>query len=328
MKQIIIINRYYPPNPAISGHSACEMVKALSHRNKDLRFLVRYIHAPYAGGLSSQISAGILGGMTSIYNGKNKILRFLGNFVEGYRLVRLSLPYADAIISLTDPPMLNYWAGRLCKKQRIPWIYWSLDLYPDAFASAGIVSNKNIFYQSFQHAIKLNPPDFLIALGAQQAAYIKSKFKKNIPFVRLPCGIIQPKKSLIPPEWYSDNKTVFAYVGNMGEAHDPEFLTQLIFHMDPTRHICLLSLYGAKSNHVLSSVANHPAVRIIDHIPQEHLAYIDIHLVSLLPEWTHVCVPSKAVSAICSGKAIAFQGHRHSDTWKMFKSAAFYIERS
>jgi hypothetical protein len=328
MKQIIVINRYYPPNPAISGHSACEMVREISNRNNHLKLFVRYIHAPYAGGCASQLPAGILGGISSIYNGKNKILRFVGNFVEGYRLIRLSLPYADAIITLTDPPMLNFWAGILCHKKRIPWIYWALDLYPDAFAAANIVSEKNYAYRIFNHNIKLHPPDFLIALGFQQANFLKEKYQRNIPCTILPCGISGIKKSKSSPAWHSERKIVFAYSGNMGEAHNPEFLIQLIQRMDPNKHTCLLSLYGAKAGSVLAKVGKHPSVRRINHIPQEYFPYVDIFLVSLLPEWTHICVPSKAVSAICSGRAIAFQGHVRSDIWQMFKNAAFYIDSS
>jgi len=328
MKQIVIINRYYPPNPAISGHSACEMVREIATRKKRFKMLVRYIHAPYAGGQANQVPAGIQGEMLSIYNGKNKILRFIGNFIEGYRLVRLSLPYADAIITLTDPPMLNFWAGLMCNKKSIPWVYWALDLYPDAFVAAGIVRSKNYVYRALHQAIKSHPPDFLIALGGQQATFLKDKFQKDITSTILPCGIIDIKKNISPPEWHSESKLVLAYAGNMGEAHDPEFLIQLIQRMDPKRHVCLLSMYGAKAARVLQAVENHPSVHFIDHIPQAYLPYIDIHLVCLLPAWTHICVPSKAVSAICSGKAIAFQGSLHSDIWQMFKNAAFYIHSS
>jgi len=328
MKHIIVINRYYPPNPAISGHSACELVREISNRKKHLKLFVRYIHAPYAGGCASQLPAGIPVGISSIYNGKNKILRFIGNFVEGYRLIRLSLPYADAIITLTDPPMLNFWAGILCKKNKIPWIYWALDLYPDAFAAAGIVREKNYAYRVFNKTIKSHPPDFLIALGFQQANYLKDKFQKNIPSAILPCGIIEVNKSNTPPAWHSESQMVFAYTGNLGEAHNPEFLIQLIQRMDPKKHVCLLSLYGAKAGKVLPIVKKHPSVQLIDHIPQAYLPYVDIYLVSLLPEWTHVCVPSKAVSAICSGKAIAFQGNLNSDIWQMYNDAAFYVDLS
>jgi len=328
MKKIVIINRYYPPNPAISGNSACEMVREIAHRKKHFKMMVRHIHAPYAGGYISHAPAGITGGMSSIYNGKNKILRFVGNFIEGYRLVRLSLPYADAIITLTDPPMLNFWAGLLCHHTKTPWIYWALDLYPDAFVAAGIVNNTNLIYQYFQKSIKSYPPDLLISLGSQQNAFLKTKFQKDIFSTILPCGIIETSNSKLLPEWHSKNKTVFAYVGNMGEAHDPEFLIQLIQRMNPNKHICLLSIYGSKSGQVLSKIENHPSVRMIDYIPQEFLSYIDINLVTLLPDWTHICVPSKAVSAICSGTAIAFQGSKHSDIWKMFNKAAFYVATS
>jgi hypothetical protein len=199
MKKIVIINRYYPPNPAISGHSACEMVQEISNRKKNLKMLVRYIHAPYAGGRANQKPAGFPGGMTSIYNGKNKILRFIGNFIEGYRLIRLALPYADAILTLTDPPLLNFWAGMLCHKKKIPWIYWALDLYPDAFAAADIVKPKNPVYQMVHQTIKSYPPDFLIALGFYQANFLIQKFQKNIPSTILPCGIIETQKSESAP---------------------------------------------------------------------------------------------------------------------------------
>jgi hypothetical protein len=325
MKHIVIINRYYPPNPAISGYSAQEMIREISKRKQKLNMRIRYIHAPYAGGQVCAPPAEISDGMTSVYNGKNKILRFVGNFIEGYRLIRLSLPYADAIITLTDPPLLNFWAGLLCHRKKIPWIYWALDLYPDAFAAAGIVHPANYVYQVFHQTIKSHPPDFLIALGFEQSAFLKEKYQKDIVSTILPCGIIDIKKSKTPPEWHSETRTVFAYAGNMGEAHDPEFLIQLIQRMHPSKHICLLSLYGAKSKRVLSIVGKHPSVKHIDHIPQEHLSYIDIHLVSLLPDWTHICVPSKAVSAICSGKPIAFQGDLQSDIWQMFNKAAFHV---
>ncbi|MBF0450029.1 MAG: hypothetical protein HQK75_04955 [Candidatus Magnetomorum sp.] len=328
MKKIVIINRYYPPDPAISGHSACEMAQELSYREKNLNLMIRYIQAPYAGGRSSKAPVGYLGGMSSIYNGKNKILRFIGNFIEGYRLVRQSLPYADAIITLTDPPMVHFWAGLLCQKKRIPWIYWTLDLYPEAFSSAGIVNDNNLVYQGFQRSIISHPPDFLISLGKQQESFLKKKYKKDIPSTVLPCGIVESQHRSTYPDWWSPKKIVFAYAGNLGEAHDPEFLITLLQHLNPQKHTCLLSLYGIKASHVLTEVKKHPAVRVIDYISQDDLSYIDVHLVSLLPQWTHVCVPSKAVSAICSGRAIAFQGSRQSDTWQMFKSASFHISSS
>jgi len=328
MRRIVIVNRYYPPNPAISGQSACEMVKELSYRMPKTKLLIRYVDAPYAGGQSNQIPVGTLGPMSSIYNGKNKILRFIGNFIEGYRLIHKSLPFADAIISLTDPPMLHFWAGILCNSKRIPWINWALDLYPEAFRAAGIVSNKNIVYQGFQRSIKTFPPDFIIALGEQQANYLKTKFQKNIPTAILPCGIYKSTIVSSIPEWKSNNKKVFAYAGNMGEAHDPDFLIQLIKQLNPQKHVCLLSLYGVKAPYVLNAIKNNSAVKILDHIPQEHLPYIDVHLVSLLSKWTHVCVPSKAVSAICSGNAIAFHGDSHADSWQMFQKAGFYISNS
>ncbi|MNY13663.1 hypothetical protein D3C86_1468100 [compost metagenome] len=60
-------------------------------------------------------------------------------------------------------------------------------------------------------------------------------------------------------------------------------------------------------------------------IAQEHLKYIDVHLVTLRTSWTHAAVPSKAVTAISTGRPIVFCGSEKSDNWQMFKDAAWFI---
>jgi hypothetical protein len=55
------------------------------------------------------------------------------------------------------------------------------------------------------------------------------------------------------------------------------------------------------------------------------LAFADVHVASLRPQWTHVCVPSKAVTTICLGRPLIFAGDRRSDTARMLGEAAWII---
>jgi len=262
----------------------------------------------------------------TFYHGKNKLLRFLANAIEGRRLLAIALDHADLVISLTDPPLLNYWAGILCTKKNIPWIYWSLDLYPDAFISAGIVSEGNIIYKHMDRMFRSKMPSMLVALGELQAEFIQRKWSRKVPQVILPCGIqnVEPTQQL--PSWRKkDGKIYFAYIGNMGEAHDPDFVTDFIDCLDESKHRFVLSGYGSKIGKVIEHVKNNGAVELVESVDRNELHYIDVHLVSLLPKWTHVCVPSKAVSAVCAGQTVLFNGIDTSDTWQMFHSAGWLV---
>ena len=52
---------------------------------------------------------------------------------------------------------------------------------------------------------------------------------------------------------------------------------------------------------------------------------IDIHLVTLLQKWDHVCVPSKAISAVSQGSAILFESSELNDNWQLLKDAGWRI---
>ena len=60
-------------------------------------------------------------------------------------------------------------------------------------------------------------------------------------------------------------------------------------------------------------------------LAESDLSSIDIHIVSLKKDWTHVCVPSKAISAVQSGNVILFIGEEESDTWQYLQGAGWRI---
>jgi len=324
---IHIVNRYYPPNPAVTGEDASKMASHLLNGIDEAAVAVDYIDTPYLGGGSSVTPVGNLYPLQPVYQGRQKLLRFMGGFLEGRRLIKTALSKADIIISLTDPPLLNYWSGRLCEKKGIPWIYWSLDLYPDAFASAGLVGKNNPCYRYFDASVRRHAPDLFVALGKEQARFIQNTYSRNIPHIILPCGIHNELANAERPKWRNDEgKIYFAYAGNLGEAHSHDFLVDFIRCLDPKIHKCILALYGSKASSVLLEAKNNPAVETVTAISRRDLYFVDVHLVSLRPEWTHICVPSKAVSAVCAEGTILFNGSEGADTWQMFHDAGWLIQ--
>ena len=88
----------------------------------------------------------------------------------------------------------------------------------------------------------------------------------------------------------------------------------------------ILSVYGIRAEEVKAFARQFDHVIVVENgLAQHHLQYIDVHLVTLRTVWTHAAVPSKAVTAISTGRPIIFCGSEESDNWQMFKEAAWFI---
>jgi len=324
----VILNRNYPPLSGVTGHSAAELADFLISRNIEVHIVS--VCGSYEGGGLDKEKVGRTHIISTLYSGRQKILRLFSNLIEGFLMIRkaLSLDVKFAIC-MTDPPLLNLWAALFFKKNNISWVYWSMDLYPEAFYAAKLVSENNIIYRYIYTKIKQAPPKYLLALGNLQLEYIIKKYGWNVPGVVLPCGITSSYQAP-PPIWSqaSKNKLVLGYVGNLGEAHDANFVYEVIRQIDESKHIFVLSIYGTKAAWLFNLVKHHPGVIVINSIPQSELGYIDVHLVTLKPNWNHICVPSKAFSAVSKLSTILFCGDEFCDNWRMLEACAWRIDPS
>ncbi|KKB47538.1 glycosyltransferase family protein [Parabacteroides gordonii] len=328
-KRVVIINKYGALHPSATGRPVRKLADYLWENGVDV--IVLSIHAPYKGQVSQREEK--LPYQTielpDFYSGKNKWLRLIGNLIDGFRLVIYSmlLPQHQLKVVLTDPSLINAWAVLFRPFYRSKLVFWTMDLYPEAFASAGLVSCNHPAYRIISSFVYRHVPDFLIALGEQQYRYLCRQYKQSyIPHIVLPCGIC-PKEEAAEPLWRKANrdKIIFCYAGNIGEAHNDVFLLELIRQLDPEKHLILLRLYGAKAQQVLKEVSAFETVVLLDYIAPAEMQYVDICVASLLPAWNHVCVPSKVVSAICWGIPVLYNANKESEGACMFPEAIWLI---
>ena len=326
------MNRNYPPRSGITGESACKLARYLEATGK-VKVSVISSSSNYAGGSDQLEPVGEVRLIRSWYNGKNKILRLFSSFLESYFLIRTARSTKpDRVIVMTDPPFLQFWAALLLKRNCL-WTLWSMDIFPDAFVSSNLVKPSNWGYRFLQYLTYRSAPESLIALGSLQAKYLKDAYRESIESVAIvPCGVQEnQERGAAEPAWRKDNpgKILLGYCGNLGEAHSVEFLKQVIDHFDSARFHLVLSVYGVKSHEILEyALTRKNGISIIPSVEREQMRFIDIHLVSLLKNWSHVCVPSKAVSAVCSGSPILFYGSPDCDTWKMLGFGGWLIRQS
>lgn len=328
MRKVDIIEKFSPRHPAVAGRSVKLMADLLYANGLDIHTFS--IDATYKGQIAKRIELPYrVTELKSIYNGSNKMFRLVVSLIDGFRLIFSSWKNADADVRiiLTNPSLINFWAILFKPFSRSRWIFWTMDLYPDAFCSAGLVKTENLVFRTIRHFIYCHTPDFMIALGEQQYAYLKSKYGKEIPHTILPAGVCSVRQVQHIPWWkekYKD-KIIMCYAGNLGEAHDDQFLLRLIELLDPQKFIMLLAVYGAKAQNVLDKVKLKVGVVLTDHV---ELEFVDINVASLLSAWDHVCVPSKVVSAICSGTAVLYNASERSEGYCMFPDAIWLVRES
>ncbi len=356
-RKVVIVNRHYPPNPGITGESAWDLAKYLI-KNHQFEVHIVHIEGNDDGGGAKRIPVGIVHTLSSIYDGKNKVLKQFAGFLDGFILIRkaMKIDKSATIIVMTSPPLLPFWASMLLKRGTPPggtppggtlperkWALWSMDLFPEAFVAIGMIAEKSAVYQWFLKKTYKNAPNKLIALGRKQAEVLEEKYYKQstinsrqqsaqkstgkLDTTILPCGVIfhQTYESQLPTWRKIDNKIYFGYCGNLNDAHNENFLIEFIKAFDPEKHHLILALYGKKAQNVLELAKNYEGITILPNVPRSQLNFLDVHLVSLLTEYTHLMIPSKAVSAVAAGGAILFCGSQESDNWDMLQDAAWLI---
>ncbi len=324
--KIVLLNRNYPPQNGVTGKSANELFKFLNTSELDLN--VVHINGNNSG--ISDFEDEVFGKthiINTFYSGKSKLLRLASSLYEGYMLARKATSIKpDLIISMTDPPLLNFWVSIFSKNKKIAWAYWTMDLYPEAFVSAGLMKNNGLIFKLIKKNLIKNPPKFIISLGQYQFEFLRNEYNYDIPAVILPCGISQTEKSEnINISKIIADKISFCYAGNLGEAHNPKFIKNIVDCLNPKKHVLFLSLYGSKSHEVYEYSKNKSGVHFLDNINSRNMHMIDIHLVTLLQKWDHVCVPSKAISAVSQGSAILFESSEANDNWQLLKDAGWRI---
>jgi hypothetical protein len=327
--RIAVVNRFAPPDAAITGRAAQELAQALQAALPAAEVRLYATTATYDGSETAPAPESTV----PIHRvpgseGRAGLARLKASLQDGRRLAGAATRWANVVISLTDPPLLSFWLGAARLRRTFRWAEWTMDLYPEAFAAAGLVRDGHPLLQAIRRVLAVRRPDLYVALGAQQREAVLAWRRAKEPAYLLPCGIVPLGEARSPvPAWKAaaGGRTVLAYAGNVGEAHCVEGLIRLARMADPARFALVLALYGSGAEAVRARLQDAPHVTWAERLGHDELLHADVHLASLRPEWSHVCVPSKAVSSICLGRPVLFVGAPESDVWHLTHRAGWCV---
>lgn len=301
---LALLNRFLPPAPGVTGELLFGLAAALARRLPELRFEAIGTDLGY-GRPTAAPPGPPLAGVTRLRSLQRRgwsPVRPLATAVDGWRMARRARA-ADIVLSLTDPPLLNRWlAHGLGGRQH--WIEWTMDLYPDAFRAAlGQTPRPR------PHGGRR--PDLRLCLGPGQADYLARDGLPPVPHLLMPAGVRPAPRHPAPAR--RDGPVRLVYAGNLGRAHPAGALLRLAALLDEGFRLTL-SPYGSGAARLRHEMAGHPRIDWAEGpLSDAVLDAADVHVAALGLAWTHLCVPSKAISALCRGKPVLFFGSPDSD---------------
>lgn len=320
---IAIINKRFSPLRSATGFHAYQLALYLKNAGHIVQFITT---APSNTEIPKTEDAITRVWINSSYDGKNILRRLLGDLIDAVRLVRKAISTdADHIIVMSDPPFLQLIASYYLTPTNTS--FWFMDIYPQAFAARGLISSKNPIYKWYLRRLRKFKPQNFLALGENQATYIQDEFGYNNE-ICVPIGLQQLNLSGSAPRpyWYKGSHLIYLlYKGNLGSAHDDQFIVALVHQLDSTKFRLIVDASGAKAECLARNIRDNKAVEIVKQLTDTDLTFTDVHIVTLLDKWTHICVPSKALLAISVGSALLYHGSDQSDTWEYIKSASWRI---
>ena len=356
--RVLILNQTFYPDVAATAQHMWELAQYLSQNGHDVTVLTsRNLYGtdqkiPAGDEQIGRIRIRRVGGTAM---GKRNILARLADFgsfyaAAAYELARLPTP--DVFVALTSPPMIaatGIFLKRLARTSqgvKPRFVYYVMDLYPDAAIASGMFKSGSILDRLFSSLTRrtLNAADAVIALGRDMQELILRRYGARV------CGqkihIVNPwadGRDLAPlPKQdnplakeltLADSFNVL-YSGNFGLAHEVNTIVKAIELTADDCTIQWLFIGGGKRLDQLKTQAATSGWSHVRFLPyqsrtllRQSLCLGDVHLVSQLPQFTGIVVPSKLFGILAVGRPTLMIGPEDAECSRIIREhdAGFVI---
>jgi colanic acid biosynthesis glycosyl transferase WcaI len=343
----LLINQYYPPDTAPTGHYLHDVARVLVQRGHSVtvfcsqRAYNGQESYPLAedrdGVFICRVKASGFGRMS----GLGKLLDYASFYLTLMGRLLSSSCRPDVILALTTPPHLGLLTAWAARRKKCAHAHWVMDVYPDVLVAHGSCTPRSPLYRLLGWLTKreLRDAPLVFCLGDDMAErigrYMPEALRRSA-LVSLPLWceptVFPWSESAAPPfrqeQGWGGQDVVLMYSGNMGRGHRMgEFLEAARRTREDARLHWVFAGGGKRREEVEAARRESPEARIhlLPYAPfsrlREHLCSADVHLASLASEWQGCMVPSKIQGIFAVGKPVIFVGGREN-------SLARWIEAS
>ena len=327
---VLLLNQAYWPDVVATSQHADDLARSLVSRGDHVSVVAsRAIYGEKGSALKRRDSHGGVAihrvGLQLF--GKQGITPRAFDFALFYgaaALRCLTLKRHDVVVCFTTPPFIALVGVllRLVKGTKV--VYWTMDLYPDVAGAAGLMRREGLLWRALQAIDRfcLRRSDRVVVLGECMRDVV---VRKGADPARVTVIPVWSGAEEFPPRARTDNplrsawgigdRFTILYTGNFGIGHDMEAIAGAVEALKDDDRIRWLFIGEGKAKPELErriAACGARNVVLAGYQPRELLADVldagDAHLVSLLPGWQGLLLPSKFFSVLAAGKPVLWIG--------------------
>lgn len=236
-------------------------------------------------------------------------------------------------VFLTQPPLFFIVGAAISRITGAKYIIHIMDLYPEFFASLGILKSKRFIYRlisklalnAFKHA------DDIFVIGRCMMHRLARKELDQAKIWFLPnwaASSILPiaeKKNSFRCQHGLEGKFTVMYSGNMGVAHEFRTILKTAKKIQNYTNIVFVFIgSGARRKEIeIAIAAGGTNLLLLDYQPANNLSYslsaANVHFISLRPGFEGLIVPSKFYGILASWRPVLYEGRKSGEVAQAIK---------
>lgn len=340
--RILLINQVFWPDVAATAQHADDLARHLARHGHEVHAIAsRSIYGSKGAALPPRENLPVepVPGLTahpapvqihrvgkSLF-GKGSIAARLADFALFYLLAAVkafTVPRPDVVVCFTTPPFISLlgWLLRLVRGPR--FVYWVMDLYPDAPVQAGVMSPRSPVTRLFESLNRfcLRSADRSVVLGR---CMLERVLAKGTPHERVEhIGVWSEPAEVAPlprdanpfrERWKLGDRFVVMYSGNFGIGHDVQTMLDAAENLRDDDRVRFLFVGGGKRMPTVEAFVRERRLAncVIDgYQPREQLAAslsaADLHLATLIEGNEGIMVPCKLFGIMAAERPAVFIG--------------------
>jgi len=262
----------------------------------------------------------------SIY-GKAGLLARTTDFALFYMLTAakaIQIGRHDVSVCFTTPPFIALLGLVLRALRGTKLVYWVMDLYPDVLIVTGVLGERSLTARVLErlNRLALARADRTVVLGRCMERRVLAKGIDGSKVERI--NVWSDVNEICPRprnensyrrEWGVGDRTLVMYSGNFGIGHDVETFAAGAKLLSERGDIMFAFIGGGKRKaQLVEAMRSRGLSNFIeaDYQPRERLGELlsaaDIHLVSMMPRWSGVMVPSKIYGTLAAERPVIWVG--------------------
>jgi glycosyltransferase involved in cell wall biosynthesis len=260
---------------------------------------------------------------------RGRMLEYLTFYWSAFWALLIEAQRGDVVLVTTDPPLFSVLAKLAARLKGAHLVTWNHDLYPEVAKALGVSlaggAFGNLLRRLRNGVLRAAADNIVISPAMAERVQGELGTADHVTIIRNWCddGIhpVAPADNALRTEWGLEGSFVIGYSGNLGRAHIPGKVTDLVRQtLDIPGLRWLFIGGGAGLNQVRALAAEAPAGTIQFRPYQDRgnlagsLSVPDLHLVSLDPACEGLIFPSKIYGILAAGRPTLFLGDPISET--------------